>query len=312
MLKETEWKMKNDNNWCYYLVASVDVLGQKEAFKGIDDLPTDKKSEEKLIEAHKDTVLFIEAFREGFGNIFSAYVEESESKLKVPEEKKAKFEEMRKCILKHQFFSDSILAYVPLETEKYHINAVNGVYGILAACGGMLLITLAEKKVFRAGIDVGIGTELKNGDVYGPALIKAYKLESEDAQYPRIVIGKKFLNYLKSLSQKCQQFPDQDKDDIEACKIKADSCLNMIVTDLDGYQMLDYLGEEFRSRFFNFPTQDETISFEEIFEKAHDFVESEYKKRRDAGDSELALRYYLLHNYFRARSFKVGGNHGQR
>lgn len=294
--------MKNDYNWRYYLVASVDVLGQKEAFKGIDYLPTDKKSEEKLIETHKETVLFIEAFREGFRNYFETYLEDSESKVKVPEEKKAKFDEIRKStLIKYQFFSDSMLTFIPLETKEYHANAVIGIYGVLGGCGGMLMLALSEKKAFRVGIDVGLGTKLKNGDVYGPALIKAYKLESEVAKYPRIVIGSELINYLKNLSNKEEQFPSQDKEDIEACKIMAGCCLRMIVTDQDGLPILDYLGDEFRNKFYN------KINYsQEILRKAYEFVEEEYNKQRDYGNNKLAFRYYLLHNYFRARSSKIG------
>jgi len=294
--------MKNNYNWRYYLVASVDVLAQKEAFKGIDYLPTDKKSEEKLIEAHKETVLFIEALREGFKNYFDRYSEDSESIVKVPEEKKAKFDEIRKStLIKYQFFSDSMLAFIPLETKEYHANAVIGVYGVLGGCGGMLMLSLSKKKAFRVGIDVGLGIELKNGDVYGPALIKAYKLESEMAKYPRIVIGSELINYLKNLSNKEEQFLGQDKEDIEACKIMADCCLKMIVTDLDGLPILDYLGDEFRNKFYN------KINYsQEIIRKAYEFVEKEYNKQREYGNNKLALRYYLLHNYFRTRSLKTG------
>jgi len=295
--------MKRDYNYCYHLVAFIDVLGQKEAFQGIDVIPAhdDESTKKKLVKAHEETAYFIEIFREAFEDIFNTYVEDYESKVLVPAFKKAKFDEIRRCILKHQRFSDCIEAFVPLQTEKYHANAVNGVYGILAACGGMLLISLAEKKAFRAGLDVGIATELKNGEVYGPALFKAYKLESEVAQYPRIVLGNELINYLENLSRKNPQFPDQNEEDIEVCKIMADSCLKMIVKDLDGYLILDYLGEEFRNRFLNFPFRGEMTAFDDIYSTAFDYVGKEYMKRKDTGDSKLALRYYLLFNYFKAR-----------
>lgn len=292
--------MKKNYNWCYYLVASVDILGQTEAFKGIDHLPSDKKSQEKLINVHGETVLFIEEFRAAFKKYFEAYLKDSESKLKVPKCKKKKFDAIRKSTtIKYQFFSDSMLASVPLETQDYHSNAVIGVYGVLGGCGGFLLFSLSEKKAFRVGIDVGIGTELKNGDIYGPALIKAYKLESKAAKYPRIVIGSELLNYLKNLSNKEEQFSGQDKEDIEACKIMADYCLSMIVIDLDGLPILDYLGDKFLNSFkkINF--------YKKILKKAYEFVEEEYKKHIELGNNKLALRYYLLNNYFKVKFPKM-------
>jgi hypothetical protein len=290
--------MRCDYNWCNYLVASVDVLGQKEAFKDMQAIPTDEESKKKFRKAHEKTVLFIEAFRVGFRNYFDMYSEDSESIVKVPEEKRGKFEEIRKSLtIKYQFFSDSMLASIPLQTEKYQSNAINGVYGILGACGGMLLLSLSEKKAFRVGIDVGPGTELKDGDIYGPALVRAYKLESEVAKYPRIVIGSEFLNYLLNLSHKTEQFPGQDEEDKEICKNMADLCLSMIVKDLDGVLILDYLGEEFRNKILK-----KIDSAKEIFGKAYDFVKKEYEQKRESGERKLALRYYLLHNYFRAKS----------
>ena len=44
--------MKKDFNYCYYLVACIDVLCQKEAFKDINDLPKNEEEKQKLIQAH--------------------------------------------------------------------------------------------------------------------------------------------------------------------------------------------------------------------------------------------------------------------
>jgi hypothetical protein len=89
--------MKLDYNYCYHLVAFIDVLGQKEAFQGIDVIPAhdDESTKKKLIKAHEETAYFIEIFREAFEDIFNTYVEDSESKVLVPGFKKAKFEKIR-------------------------------------------------------------------------------------------------------------------------------------------------------------------------------------------------------------------------
>ena len=209
------------------------------------------------------------------------------------------FKAMLKSNLKHQRFSDCIQAYVCLHTDKYHSNAVNGVYGTLLACGGMLLLSLASKKAFRAGVEVGLGTELDNGEIYGPVLYKAYELESRVAEYPRIVIGRELINYLTQLAQGHKQIPEQAKEDVELCKLMATRCLKMIVQDLDSVPMLDYLGNEFFQSINENPER--AKEFKEVVNLALKFVESEYVKRKKLGDKKLALRYYLLLNYFKAR-----------
>lgn len=291
--KSNKNQMDNDYNWCNYLVASVDVLGQKEAFRDLEVIPSIDEAKERFKKGHKETVVFLEAFRKGFGEYFDDYSEDSVSIIKVPEEKKSKYDEIRKSItIKYQFFSDSMLAAIPLQTEKYHSHAINSIYGILGACGGMLLFCLADKKAFRAGVDIGTATQLRDGDIYGPALARAYRLESEVAEYPRIVIGNEFKNYLLNLSHKTEQFPGQDEDDKENCKNMADLCLKMMITDIDGVLILDYLGEEFWHRIFR-----KVEGSRDFFYKAYDFAKNEYEKKRAAGETKLALRYYQLYRY---------------
>ena len=58
--------MKKDHNYGNYLVAFIDILGQKEAFQGINSVPAEGEEDlkEKLSEAHEQTVHFVEVFRE--------------------------------------------------------------------------------------------------------------------------------------------------------------------------------------------------------------------------------------------------------
>lgn len=293
--------MSKDFNFSYSVVAFIDVLGQKEAFQNINKMPENEEEERVLIQAFKDTAYFIEKLREGFDGCFNSLTEEKESKMKVPESKKEEFDQMRKTRLKHTRFSDCIQAYVPLQSEQYHAPSINGVFGLLYACGLIQLLSLAEGKPFRAGIDCGIGTELSSGEIYGPGFFNAYALESKIAHYPRIVVGDELINYLMHLSNKIQQFPGQTTEDIQVCKITADICLDMISKDIDGHNILDYIGDKFYKHCYKKLIDDERKKMSENFKKAFDFVESEYKKRRKTKDSKLAQRYFLLHRYFKAR-----------
>jgi len=290
---------KGNINYYYYLVAFIDILGQKEAFQNLEGQSL-KDNHPRLIEAHKQTVWFVENLRNGFKDFFEAYTEEREPSVKVAPEKMEQFKAMLKSNLKHQRFSDCIQAYVCLHTDKYHSNAVNGVFGTLLACGGMLVLSLAMKKAFRVGIEVGLGTELDNGEIYGPVLYKAYALENKVAKYPRIVIGRELLNYLTTLAKGYPQLPTQAKEDIKLCRVMATNCLKMIVNDLDGVPILDYLGKHFLRSINKNSTR--AKEFNKVLSQAFQFVESEYKKRREAGDRKLAVRYYLLLNYFKAKN----------
>ncbi|MDD3906330.1 MAG: hypothetical protein PHS46_07395 [Candidatus Omnitrophica bacterium] len=295
--------MGKNFKYCNYIVAFIDVLGQKDAFNGISDIPENKEQEHKLNQAHSQTVLFVEKLRGYFYNFFnsySAYAEEGLIKVIIPEEKKEQFKEMRKCILKHVRFSDCIQAFVPLESVKYHAPCAKGVVGVLGACGMSMLFSLSEGKSFRAGIDVGIGTELSSGEVYGPGFFSAYRLESEIAQYPRIVIGDTMVNYLANLCHSITQLPNQTIEDIQVCKALAGMCEKMMTTDLDGRYILDYLGAGFRDIFYSNLSAEEKKEMADLFKCAFTFVENEYKKQK-ANRGKLAIRYYMLYNYFKAR-----------
>ena len=143
--------------------------------------------------------------------------------------------------------------------------------------------------LFRGGLDVGIGIKIKQDEVYGPALASAYQLESEAAEYPRIVIGLNLLEFLETVMNQ-----DPKTTFGELAKHKAARCRRMIVQDTDGRQMLDFLGTEVRTVLGElgkpFPP--------EVVTKGHDFVESEYKRFQDSGQEKMASRYFRLLQYY--------------
>ncbi len=288
--------MGHDYNWCYYVVGSIDILGQKESLRELKTVPTCEQAEDSFIRSHAETIGTIETFRAGFRSYFEKNMEDDDPHVNVSDDKKAKFYEMRKSQkIYYQFFSDSTIVSTPLQTEDYHSRAINSVYAMLVAFGGMQLISISEKKPLRMGVEIGLATELADGDIYGPAIAEAYRLESEVAEYPRIVIGSEFLNYLLNLSNMTEQISGQDRDDKEYCRRMADLCLSMTCKDLDGMTIFDYLGDEFRNR--NLKKGD----FEIITGRARDFAKQAYLHYRDKTERKLALRYFLLHKYIETR-----------
>jgi len=273
------------------------MLGQKEAYNGIKDIPTNEEEEKALNAAHVFTVEFIKKFRGSIIEIFEYYCSSrKDTKSSVGSSE----EDLKRVKLKYSHFSDYVQMYVPLYHEKdgdYYVSCVNGILGILMACGGMLLISLAEKHAFRVGIDVGIGVNIEENEVYGPALFNAYLLESRISQYPRIVVGDTLIDYLSKLKQGERQFASQETIDIEACKLIGTKCLNMISIDGDGIPIVDYLGAEFIKLYKTFPGD----LFNEVYEKAKQYVENEYRIHKEKRNIKLALRYERLSNYFKSR-----------
>jgi hypothetical protein len=237
-----------DQIYCSFVVAFIDVLGQREEFAAIteDTLNNDEETKQKISRLHENTTEYLEFLREGFQGFFDKFLKEKPPSVKIPTDKIELFKEMNKSNLKYKYFSDSIQIFVPLMKNKYCSNTVNGVYAVMTACGAMLLASLARKKAFRAGIDVGVGTQIDENEMYGPGLFSAYDLESKIAGYPRIVVGDNLLRYLNVHAQGRKMYDEQEDIDVGWCKIISQLCLNIIGTDdVDGYAILHYLGDTF-------------------------------------------------------------------
>lgn len=280
-----------------YVVTFLDVLGQREVFKPLQRFKLIEHSEEfkeTLQSIHVDSAYYVKSLRESFVDFFNRQTADRPIPIGVPIDKIEMFKEMRKSNMKYKTFSDSMLFFASLKTDRFHCQAMNSVLTMLTATGGLLLATLAEKKVYRAGIDIGIGIEIEDNEVYGPAIFRAYDLENEIAQWPRIVVGEALINYLNDLIKKYPQVPNQTKEDLEICEKWADYCLKSLKKDIDGHIILDYLGENFSSGL------KEALGdkFKAFFDLAFAFVQSEYLRFKELKDTKMSQRYYLLHQYF--------------
>lgn len=294
--------MKEDSQFQYYLVAFIDVLGQKAAFKEIQGLPRTPEDKSRLAKALNKTIKFLEFYRGGIKKFFDNFAQPTEIAKEIPVDKKYLFDEIRKSEIKFNGFSDFIQLFVSLRTETHFCNAMNGVFAAMSAAGVMSLIALAAKHAVRGGIDVGTGIEWTDGEIYGPALNSAYLLESRKAQYPRILVGEGLLNFLK--------FQNEQPESIYSnyCKSIARLCEGMIFKDTDGLLALDYLGQGFRRAFADVPTDDTPKSEEvldDLIKKAQKFIREELERWQQKENKKLANRYRLLQDYFDARLKKV-------
>ncbi len=75
---------------------------------------------------------------------------------------------------------------------------IGGIYHLLATVGSLCFTGLCKKQPLRGSVDISWGVELHPGEIYGAAVANTYELESEIAQYPRIVIGERVVDYLNA------------------------------------------------------------------------------------------------------------------
>jgi hypothetical protein len=276
----------------FYLVVFIDILGQRESLRNITFLPGNDQEKERFYKHLKDTLGKVITLRDLFDTFFNGIMSRIPKTDLVPPEHRQAFLASQKTDLHSYGISDSIIISVPLSTEKENENCtpMNGVYAALVATACLGLSTFARRIIWRAGLDVGICTQIKGMEIYGPALERAFYLESQLAEYPRFVIGDVLIQYLSSIrEQECRTPFGQ------IAKNMANFCREMIIQDTDGRYMLDFLGKRSKEMF------DKAGIGVEDFTLARDFIISEYERYSKENNHKLASRYYRLMSYFNFR-----------
>lgn len=283
--KEEDW------HYGFHVVAFLDILGQREAFKGLQGVPRTPAEEALLIDVLKQTVAFVPKFRSGFQDIFKTYSESSGKELELPAEFRDEFLRMRRSSIKLHGLSDAVVAWSSL-MESDQCGALNSLYGILMASAGMFILSLACKHAIRGGIELdgAITIEPESLEIYGPALAKAYELESRQARHPRILVGDGVMKYLSEMRAL------EPRDRIATHnKHMAELCLKLIASDGDGKFIVDYLGTHILS------TASDALPKDKVLIPARQFVADELERWRCAGDDKLAERYDKVLIYFNQR-----------
>ncbi len=279
----------------YYVVAFIDILGQQEHLRALTDLPNkdDPAEMEKFRSTIKQTYGVVTNIQHSFQNFFNSFSKRKNNQAILREltpEQRRQYAELTSNPINFQRFSDSIVVFLSLRTDRFKL-PTSGIFGILGAAASSFLYGLAIGHPIRGGVDLGVAMEMSKGEIYGAALARAYALESKVAMYPRIVLGRKLIEYLQ-LTQM------QNPTDVYATagKQMAQCCLDMVEKDDDGHFFLDYLGEGFKQHIAS-----ELNS--EFIMKAYNQVLNYSAKYQDERNTNLAFRYALLRNYFESKLF---------
>lgn len=278
--------MKSEVHYCQYLVCMIDLLGQKEMYKVLESYQIGDKNSD-FIEQLIKFIRVIESFKRDVDSFFDAS-EKYESKIKWPEHAHEFVEKTKKELCKIQRFSDGIMIYVPL-VETNESFPVSSVLTALLCTASTMLTSLAKGNPVRAGIAIGGGVELEDGELFGPAIGYAHEMESERAIYPRIAVHENVISYLDShtppqeenISTINQQF------EYEMARL----CKAAIKLDNDGEFIIDYLGNAVWKYIFQ-------GGDEELLSLSFNFVKGE-KDQFDAEKNEkLISKYSYLYSYF--------------
>jgi|SRR5436309_59199 len=264
----------------HHLVLFLDVLGQRDKFTGLA-LPRNISEETQVQEVLRQTAGFVLGLRDLFRTQFTLF------------EQGANASRFTTGPLSPNLvgFSDSFVVSVPLRNEGGDLVPIVTVFSALSAAATMMLTSLASKHALRGGVDVGLAAELPAGEIYGTALERAYLLECNVAQYPRIVIGEELWNYLNCV---LREFGNRSDGLARAITAIAEKCIGLIAKDTDGQSILDYLGPVVLGN--SVPAHKDSI-----IRPAYEFVLAEQQRLAAAGNLKLVERYGLIRQYFESK-----------
>jgi hypothetical protein len=264
-----------------HIVAFIDALGQRERFRELK-IPKTADEHAHVEKVLTDTAGFVVKLREMYRKQFAAFAA-GISRQVVPVE----------VSVQPNFvgFSDSFVTSVPLRNDAGDLTTIVRMFSALSAAAILMLTSLAAKHPLRGGIDVGLATEIGPGEIYGTALERAYLLECQRAEYPRIVIGDEAWRYLLVGREAFEQLTTPSAKAVAAVIRRT---MELISTDADGQRILDYLGPVIKDLM----TPDEVKL---MVKPAYDFVVSEQAQFVAKGESKLSVRYGRLRTYFESR-----------
>jgi len=281
-----------DREWVAYnyCVAFVDLLGQRDALRG-QGLIKQPESDEQRNAFHdifRNSIGAIIMLQERAEEMLAPILKknlDSPRRAALPPEHQPIWDEMNRTKITTQRWSDGLVSFSCLGDAdvKCHVNSI---FGIFVLTGTLCLLGLASGHPIRGAIEIAWGVELYPKELYGPAVARAYELESEVAQYPRIVVGPETIKFLKAHAAN----PDQDvfsQTDRELASL----CLNMLFQDTDGHWLLHYLGETFQFAV----TQ---AQHAELYGMARKFVYNQLITHQASRNTKLAFRYSHLMQYF--------------
>jgi hypothetical protein len=289
-----------------YCVCFVDILGQRHALSNQGLLPlitTEAERKNFIQEVLTKTIRPITRLQTQ-ANQFAIALQksvDSPTRQSLPPELRAEWDKQQGHELHLQYWSDGLVAFACLG-NKDAPTQINGAFALLGMAGSLCFMNLSYqfRNPLRGGIEIAWGTELRSGELYGPAIARSYELESEIAQYPRIAVGPRMIEFLKMHAA----LPQKDNYSRYSSAL-AQRCLKMIIRDIDGQWMVHYLGETFQEAV-------SSHNHVEMYTEAQIFISEEYARFREAGDSKLSMRYFQLLSYFQNYppkiSMEVAGN----
>jgi len=162
--------------------------------------------------AFRDTVDAVCGFRQWFNEYFSRYIDTpcppQLEQFLGPSQFKETLEVGQIDRMKLQAFSDTIIVFFPLGNSFKKVQW-GAIHAVLCACALLIPEFLAKGIPIRGAVELGLGVEISDGDLYGAVLSETVRLE-KNAGYPRILAGKALVDFVRNNAPAPQYWFEKD------------------------------------------------------------------------------------------------------
>jgi hypothetical protein len=287
------------SNLGFHLVIYVDLLGQTNELEKFRRLPTNEAEKKAVAEAINRTAGRVHLVRSILKDLIMEVAKRPPSETVLAQlpndEARASFKRARAFEVNQIGFSDCFVTSVFLHDKgeaEGNSRVAATVYAALQGTAAAALLAAANKIPMRGGVAIGTAVSLYDNEVYGPALVDAYQLESKIAEYNRVVVSPTvfdFLNYLEALPQ--------DTAFGQGARERARECRELLICRApdDELPMLHMLSPE----VLNLPTSTPGESWGgSLCKPAYEWARVEAQRFADERNLTMWSRYVRLLRYF--------------
>ena len=276
----------------YYIIGYFDILGQSTKLAEMERLSF--RHHEQAVRALNDTLGVVLEVRKLFESFFLYMNRQTAFSASLPKSFQDTIRQHSRTRWNCRWsFSDSYVVAAPIRRDIDKASAsVSELRTIICIAATAWLHMLSAGHPLRGGIEVGRGVNITDTEVYGSALDRAHCLESKVAKYPRIVVGKGCLQFLRTMASNPRKLSSFGDVDAKLAADNAGECLRMLRNVEDGgHAMLDSLDRG----LYRMTDIDPAAS---MFEKANQQASCQLKKAEAREDDKLIDRYRTLLEYF--------------
>jgi hypothetical protein len=255
----------------------------------------------RLRETVSRTALVIEDFFAEYEHLCAwAKQEHDEFLATVAPDARSTIDAATRPSMNYSRLSDGLVLFLRMRSDAGR-PSMGALLNLVNSCAILFVQQLAKGNPMRGGIDVGVGVEVTRQtgqvEIYGPAFLRAYDLESKKAEFPRIAAGQGLLDLLKpAMEQEAKALASQIEK--KAASLIAE---RLYRSPGDDVVMIDVLGKPFAKSSSGVDVHDAR--------KAHEFVIEQIKHwATDTSDEGRKLhgRYLKLADYFDRRMYLWG------